>query len=217
MDGSCSKGTWVAEAVESAFLFKGLILGFSVAAPVGPIGLLCIRRTLASGRATGFVSGLGAAVADSLYGAIAAFGVTWVTSLLLDQKVIFQLVGGAFMCYLGIRTFLAAPSGTLVESQAGGLFGSFASTFLLTISNPMTILSFAAMFTGLGATSGEGLSSSASLVLGVFVGSAIWWLLLSSAAGAVRGKFDTGSMRLVNRLSGAVILAFGVWALASGL
>lgn len=197
-------------------MLKGLVLGFSVAAPVGPIGLLCIRRTLAGGRAMGFVSGLGAATADAMYGALAAFGVTWITSLLLEQKVVFQLVGGLFLCYLGLRTLLAAPGSEAAQAAGrGGLLGSFASTFLLTVSNPATILSFAAMFTGLGLGAGGGSNSSASLILGVFVGSSIWWLLLSGVAGALRSRFDARALKIVNVVSGIIILAFGALAVAS--
>src|SRR3990172_8990998 len=131
---------------------KGLLLGFSIAAPVGPIGVLCIRRTLAEGRTAGFASGLGAATADALYGSIAGFGLTIVSSFLIDQSHWLQLAGGIFLLYLGIKTFLAKSKETIETGspleKSRGIIGNYASTFLLTLTNPLTILSFIAIFAG---------------------------------------------------------------------
>ena len=195
---------------------QGVIIGFAIAAPVGPIGVLCIRRTLADGRATGFVSGLGAATADAVYGAIAAFGLTLVTDLLLGGASWLRLIGGAFLVLLGVKTFLARPAESAAEARGGGLPGAYASTFLLTLTNPTTILSFAAIFAGLGVGGADDALSAALLVLGVFLGSTAWWLVLSGATGLFRSKLSTGGLRWVNRVSGTVIAAFGVLAL-SGL
>jgi threonine/homoserine/homoserine lactone efflux protein len=198
------------------FLLRGLVIGFSIAAPVGPIGVLCIRRTLAQGRAAGFVSGLGAATADAVYGAVAGFGLTVLSTLLVGQQTSLRLVGGAFLLYLGGRTFLAQPAAQAARANGTGLMGAYASTFLLTLTNPMTILSFAAIFAGLGLGPGtRSYASAAALVAGVFLGSAAWWLILSSSAGAVRGSFTPGGLRWVNRLSGAVMALFGVAAITS--
>lgn len=206
------------------FFLKGLLLGFSIAAPVGPIGVLCIRRTLANGRAAGFVSGVGAATADAMYGSIAAFGLTVVSSFLTSQETVLRLVGGAFLCYLGVKTLLAQPAeraataeGTCPERRRrDGLAGSYASTFLLTLTNPMTIISFVAVFAGLGFVSGDSdFVAAASLVLGVFGGSAAWWLLLSSSVALFRARFDLRALLWVNRVSGFVILSFGALALRS--
>jgi threonine/homoserine/homoserine lactone efflux protein len=191
---------------------QGLILGFSIAAPVGPIGVLCIRRTLAEGRAAGFMSGLGAATADAIYGSIAAFGLTIISSILVEQKIWLGLIGGAFLCYLGIRTLLAAPARDAALAQGQGLLGAYASTFFLTLTNPMTILSFAAMFAGFVRGSSD-FVTSAMLVLGVFIGSAAWWLMLSGGVGLLRARFDLNAMRWVNRFSGIIILMFGVLVL----
>lgn len=188
---------------------QGVVLGFSIAAPVGPIGVLCIRRTLAEGRASGFVSGLGAATADAIYGSIAAFGLTIISAVLIEQKMWLGLIGGAFLCYLGIRTFLALPAQSVAVAQGQGLVGAYASTFFLTLTNPMTILSFAAIFAGFVRGNGDGLSS-VMLVLGVFLGSAIWWLMLSGGVGLLRAQFDLKALRWVNRISGIIIIAFGV-------
>jgi LysE type translocator len=121
---------------------RGLVIGFSIAAPVGPIGVLCIRRTLADGRAAGFFSGLGAATADALYGAVAAFGLTAISSVLIGQATWLRLGGGLFLCYLGIKTFLARPAAEATPARATGLIGAYVSTLLLTLANPTTILSF---------------------------------------------------------------------------
>jgi threonine/homoserine/homoserine lactone efflux protein len=193
---------------------RGFIIGLSIAAPVGPIGILCIRRTLAEGRLTGFLSGLGAATADMLYGAVAAFGLTVVTDLLIGQAGWLRFVGGGFLLYLGIRTFLAKPAERAGQASRSGLFGSYLSIFLLTITNPMTILSFVAIFAGLrlGETGGDYLSAT-MMVLGVFLGSASWWLGLSLGVGLLREKFTPAWMVWVNRISGMIITGFGVVAL----
>jgi threonine/homoserine/homoserine lactone efflux protein len=194
--------------------FRGLIIGFSIAAPVGPIGVLCIRRTLADGRAFGLVSGLGAATADAMYGCVAGFGLTFISGVLIDQQSWLCLFGGLFLCYLGIKTLLSKPAEQAATASGTGLFGSYASTFLLTITNPMTILSFAAIFAGLGLANTDGSYASALiLVLGVFLGSAAWWLLLSGGVGLFRDKFNTQGLLWVNRISGVIILVFGMIAL----
>jgi threonine/homoserine/homoserine lactone efflux protein len=202
--------------MDISFLLRGLIIGFSIAAPVGPIGVLCIRRTLAEGRASGLVSGLGAATADAIYGCIAGFGLTFVSNFLVSQQVWLRLVGGVFLCYLGLKTLLAKPAEQAASATGTGLAGAYASTFLLTLTNPMTIISFAAIFAGLGlAASGESYRSAAVLVLGVFMGSALWWLVLSGGVGLFRAKFDPRGLQWVNRISGAVITGFGLFALLS--
>jgi len=202
--------------MDIGFLLRGLIIGFAIAAPVGPIGVLCIRRTLAGGRAAGLVSGLGAATADAVYGCIAAFGLTFISSLLVGQQGWIRLVGGIFLCYLGLRTVLATPSEEPVHARDGGLLGAYASTFLLTLANPMTILSFTAIFAGLGIGSAAGnYASAALLVLGVFTGSALWWLILSSGVSMFRTKLGVASLRWVNRISGMIIVGFGLLALWS--
>jgi threonine/homoserine/homoserine lactone efflux protein len=137
----------------SLFFLKGLLLGFSIAAPVGPIGLLCIQRTIANGRRSGLVTGLGAATADGLYGAVAAFGLTTISGFLVGQQIWLRLIGGLFLLYLGSRTFLSKSAERAASSIHKNLFRDYASTVFLTITNPMTILSFAAVFAGLGLAS----------------------------------------------------------------
>ncbi len=202
--------------MDVGLFLEGVIIGFAIAAPVGPIGVLCIRRTLAEGRASGFVSGLGAATADAVYGAIAAFGLTLITDFLLGGASWLRLVGGAFLLFLGVKTFFARPAERAAEARGSGLPGAYASTLFLTLTNPTTILSFAAIFAGLGVGAASDALSAALLVLGVFLGSAAWWLMLSGGIGLFRSKFSTGGLRWVNRVSGTIIAAFGVLAL-SGL
>ena len=201
-----------------ALFIKGLIIGFSIAAPVGPIGILCIRRTLNDGRLSGFLSGMGAATADAVFGSIAAFGLTFLTSFLVEQQNWLRLLGGIFLIYLGIKTFLAEPPEQNGENRApkGGLLQAYASTFFLTLTNPMTVISFAVIFAGLGlAQNSGGYDSAGLLVLGVFSGSALWWLLLSAGFGLLIKKINYQTLIWINRFSGAVIAAFGIFALIS--
>ncbi len=196
------------------FFLRGLIIGFSIAAPVGPIGVLCIRRTLAQGHVFGFVSGLGAATADAIYGCIAGLGLTFISSLLIHQQIWLRLIGGAFLCYLGVKTFMSLPAEQAAKAKGNSLVGAYASTFLLTLTNPMTMLSFAAVFAGLGVASPRGNYTLAIiLVLGVFTGSALWWLMLSGGIGLFRTKLTPRRLQWVNRISGVLITAFGLLAL----
>jgi len=204
--------------MESSLFIKGFIIGFSIAAPVGPIGILCIQRTLSGGNVQGLVTGLGAATADALYGFIAAFGLTFISNFLVDQSIWFRLIGGLFLCYLGVRAFLKKPPEQTVSVANSTNLSAYGTTFFLTLTNPMTILFFAGIFAGLGIVSESIHYASAGLmVIGVFAGSAAWWLLLSGATGLFRSKISEGKLALVNKISGFVILAFGVVALMSAV
>ena len=190
---------------------RGLLIGFSIAAPVGPIGVLCIRRTLTEGRLAGFLSGMGAASADMFYGAVAAFGLTAIQDVLLGQSDWLRLVGGTFLLYLGVKTFLAKPAEQAAKSSRGGLFGAYLSTFFLTITNPITILSFIAIFAGLRLAETDGNYTTAStMVLGVFLGSAAWWFTLSFVVGLLRDRFNTSWKIWINRIAGMIIFSFGI-------
>ncbi len=197
------------------FLVKGVIIGFSIAAPVGPIGVLCIRRSLAEGRKTGFVTGLGAATADALYGCVAGFGLTAISSFLVGQKVWLGLLGGLFLCYLGIRTFITKPADKPAEVGGSGLLSAYLSTFFLTVTNPMTILSFVGVFVGFGLGASADYLSAATLVAGVFIGSGLWWLLLSSGVALLRSRVNSTWMSAVNRASGGIMFAFGIYSLST--
>lgn len=206
--------TTLSTPLELKLFIKGIILGFSVAAPVGPIGILCIRRTLEYGRLSGFVSGLGAAFADIIYAIIAAFGLTFISNILTAGQTGFQLAGGLFLLYLGRKTFLAKPRANLNQPAHTSLLNDFFSVFFLTVTNPVTILAFLGMFAALGFTSTNGnYLQAATLVLGVFLGSASWWLLLSEGITLFRKKVTTQVMQAINRISGGLIFGFGVGVL----
>jgi threonine/homoserine/homoserine lactone efflux protein len=197
-------------------LLKGLIIGLSIAVPVGPIGILCIRRTLTQGRLVGFLSGLGAATADAFYGAVAGFGLTFLSNFLVGQQTGLRLIGGAILCYLGIRTFLSKPVEQGASVEESNLWGAYLSTFFLTLTNPMTLLFFAAVFAGLGVgNAGDHYVSAGILVIGVFTGSGLWWLVLSGFTGLLRGLFNPKRLRWLNRISGLMIIGFGLFAFLS--
>jgi threonine/homoserine/homoserine lactone efflux protein len=202
------------------WLARGLLMGFAIAAPVGPIGVLCIRRSLAEGWLTGFLTGLGAATADGFYGGVAAFGLTAISGVLVAEQGIIRVVGGLLLCYLGVRTLLAKPALEAASARRGrGLLGAYATTVGLTLTNPATIISFAAVFAGLGlaGVANSAIAAPGLLTLGVLLGSACWWLLLSGGVSLLRSRLTTGALRWVNRLSGVVLLGFGVVALVSGI
>ena len=199
---------------------KGLIVGLAIAAPVGPIGLLCIQRALAGGWISGLASGLGAALADTLYGGVAAFGLTLVQDFLFGHRAVIATIGGLALCLLGLRIILAKPSAAAARPRrtAAGLAGDLVGTFMLTLANPLTILSFIAIFAALNtAAASDSYGAAATLVLGVFGGSAGWWLCLSLGIGVVRHRMDEPVLRWISRVSGALILAFGVTAAWHGM
>lgn len=205
--------------MDGAFLVRGMIVGLGIAAPVGPIGLLCIQRTLTHGWPAGLASGLGAASADALYGSVAAFGLALVTTFLVEQRMWLGLAGGAFLLYLGVRTLLSRPAERAAAAADGrSLWAHYASTFALTLTNPMTILAFAAILAGAGLATGAGRPAAAAvMVAGVFLGSALWWLVLSALVTLARGRIGTRALLWVNRAAGLLLIAFGLAALYSVL
>ena len=195
----------------SAGLFaQSLWIGLSIAAPVGPIGLLVIQRTLSHGVVVGLATGLGAAVADAAYGAVGAFGVSVLIGMLQQLRVPLALLGGAFLLWLAWRTWhAAAPTQGAPMAAAPSLLPSFVGTFGLTLSNPATILSFMAIF---GVLAGQGAPASPWLMVGgVLAGSALWWLLLCGAVGVLRRRFDARAQRAVGRVSALMLAAFALW------
>jgi threonine/homoserine/homoserine lactone efflux protein len=203
--------------MDATFLARGLAVGFTIAAAVGPISLLTIRRTLAHGRVYGLVSGMGVALADASYGGIAAFGLTAVTAILVGARVPLAFVGGGFLVWLAIRMVLApAPSREAEVRERPGLVGAFLSIYGLTMTNPMTIISFLGIFTGLGLAGGSGVEA-ALLTIGVFLGSASWWVLLTAIIGRIRHRLTSSVMLWINRVCGAVLFAFGLAAIGVAL
>jgi threonine/homoserine/homoserine lactone efflux protein len=199
--------------MDANFFCKGIIIGFSIAAPVGPIGALCIRRSLTGGSRAGLAVGLGAATADAAYGCVAAFGLTALSAFLVGHRFWLGFLGGMFLCYLGIRTFLSQPAAVAAQAKGDGLLATYVSALFLTLTNPMTILSFVAVFAGFGLGATPDYSAASLLVWGVFLGSTVWWLFLSGVVGRLRARMNAIWMQRVNRVCGGVLLAFGVYAL----
>ncbi|RPI05465.1 MAG: LysE family translocator [Ignavibacteriae bacterium] len=201
--------------MEPIFFLKGLIIGFAMAVPIGPIGIMCIRKTLAEGHSRGLVVGLGAATADSLYGAIAAFGLTFISDMITGQHFWVSLVGGGLLLFLGIRTFRTKRKDPIVPYDNKGLLGSYISAFLLALTNPLTIFAFVAVFAAFGLGHKLVIVSACMLVLGVFAGSCLWFLTLGYVATLFRKKLDAEGIRWVNRISGVLIILSGIAALVS--
>jgi threonine/homoserine/homoserine lactone efflux protein len=196
-----------------SILLKGLIAGITIAVPVGPINIICIQRTLNDGRWKGFASGLGAALADTVYGFIAGFGLTLVSTFIFDNLPVVKLVGGIVILLLGLKMVLAKPKimrkNPVIDTKS--LWRAFTSTFLITLTNPLTIMVFLGIFAGLDlGEHGGSLESSLTLISGVFLGSMLWWLFLSYMINHIRHKFNPRIMLTLNRVSGSVILVFGI-------
>ncbi len=198
------------------FFLKGLLFGFLLAATVGPMWVLCFRRTLALGPLAGFVSGMGIAVADGLYGTVAAFGLTAISGFLLRHSFWIGSAGAIFLLYLGVKTLLAKPAPEGRSEEKTSHSKAFLSTLGLTLANPPTILAFAAIFAGLGLVSSD-YATAALVVLGVFLGSASWWIALAAGAGWLRGRIGPQLFRAINVVSGLSILGFAAWQLAQVL
>ena len=202
--------------MDPSFFVRGLLIGFSVAAVVGPIGVLCIQRTARKGFLYGLVTGLGAATADAMYGGIAGFGLTMLATFLVSQQGWIHIIGGLFLVYLGIKTVFTRPAERAASARADNFLGAYASTLLLTLTNPQTILSFAAIYAGIGVGGGKNGALSATLVVsGVFLGSTLWWCLLSAGISLLRGKLTYRWFLWINRIAGSVIILFGLLALLS--
>ena len=195
-------------------------MGLAVAVPLGPVGFLCLRKSLSQGPMAGFSAGLGAATADALYAAVAGFGITWIADWLLGFKLWLGLGGGLFIIILGIRSLMTVPS--LEETQGGSgngnLMAGLASTFVLTLTNPMTILAFAAIFAGLGLGAGDkSWPAAATMVAGVWSGSVLWWAVVSGLGGIMRGNLGARHFLWINRLVGVGLIALGLVAMGGGL
>ena len=196
---------------------RGLIIGFTIAAAVGPITLLVIRRTIDHGGIYGFASGLGVATADATYGGIAAFGLTAVTTVLVSSHVLLGIVGGAIIVVIGLRTIVARPSGPATDAERPGVVGAFASIYGLTMTNPLTIVLYAGVFAGIGLAAGSSFLDAAILTLAVWLGSALWWVCLCAPVAWLRERVSTRILLWVNRVSGAALVAFGVIAVVVAL
>jgi len=198
-------------------ILNGVLIGIVVAAPIGPVNLICIRRTLAYGRTNGFVSGLGAATGDAVFASVAAFGLTAASSMLVSVGDWLQAFGGLFLVGLGIHTFLSHPTDndSVSTNSTGKLAAAVVATFILTITNPATMLGFIAIFGGVGGliTTEPSLMTATLLVVAVFVGSALWWLGVTLTVGLLRHRMTGQTLILINRISGILIVSFGVFVL----
>ena len=201
--------------MNASFFVRGLLLGISIAATVGPMRILCIQRTLYKGQRYGLVSGLGIATADAIYGCVAGFGLTAISQFLVSQQLWFRLLGGLFLVYLGIKTLLSKPPERAIEAKkADNFITAYLSTLLLTLTNPLTILSFAAIFAGIGVGSAsKSYASASTVVLGVFLGSTLWWCILTSIISLLRKRFTPVWLLWINRASGVIIGVFVIIAL----
>lgn len=193
---------------------KGIGVGFAVAAPVGPIGLLCIKRTLQNGRMAGLCSGLGAATADAIYGVMVAAGFA-ATGVLVAHAGAMQMFGGGLIVVLGllsVRTFVSGAQRDAADvAHRTGLLAAFGSTFVLTLSNPMTILAFVGLVAGLSASSSTNVGGAFVLVAGVFLGSLLWWVLLVTGAAQARSYATGATLRWLDLVSGLVLTVWGAW------
>lgn len=198
------------------YILKGFFIGFAIAIPVGPIGLLCIRRTLANGRFSGIMSGLGAATADGIYGTVAAFGITFVSDFIVAYQMPLRFIGGLFLCYLAYKAFFSPVVMTVAVKREHNPVSDYFTTMLLTLTNPVTIFAFAAVFAavGVGVAASSYVHASA-VVLGVMAGSATWWTTLSSLVSIFASKCTAHNIRLINRVSGVGMGLFGIAVLIS--
>lgn len=186
-----------------------------MAVPVGPIGIMCIRRTLTEGRLRGLIIGIGAATADLLYGCIAAFGLTIISDTLVSQRIWIRLAGGILLLFLGIRTYRKIPADPKIPVNNNGIFRTYFTAFLITLTNPLTIFVFLAVFAALGLGSDLANFSASALVGGVFIGSGLWFLVLSSVTTLFRKKLDLEGLGWVNKIAGILIIISGIIVMIS--
>jgi threonine/homoserine/homoserine lactone efflux protein len=192
-------------------LLLGMLIGLMVAVPVGPLGLLCVNRALSRGPLFGLFSGMGVATADALAAGITALGMTLVSDLLIYHQAMLRVVGGLFLCYLGIKIYRTKPATPAPAGEVGSLARGYATTFLLTVSNPVTFLSFVAIYAGWGVRSLSGRYLAAALLAGgVFAGSVLWWLALAVGLVFFHDRFSHGVLGWIHKISGAAITLAGI-------
>jgi len=201
--------------MELTFFLKGIAIGFIMAIPIGPIGIMCIRKTLTEGRLSGLIIGLGAATADLFYGCVAVFGLTVISDTLSDQRIWIRIVGGALLLFLGIKTFRAQPKDPKLKISGSGRLRSYFTVVVLTLTNPITIFAFIAVFAAFGLGDGLSFFSAVVLVVGVFIGSCLWFFLLTSGTILFRKKLDLVGLKWVNKIAGILIIISGFIVIGS--
>lgn len=195
---------------------KGTVIGLLIAVPVGPVGVLCVHRVITKGKFAGFISGMGAAVADGMYGIVVAFGLTLISNFLIDNRFLIQIFGGIFIIFVGIKIFVTRPVEEIEDNVPNTLFRDFFSTFAVTITNPMTIMGFLAAFAVFDLVNPNRSSFDAwILVSGIISGSCIWWLTLVAVFTFLKSQFNLAYLRVINRLVGVIIGMFGLAVIIS--
>ena len=198
-------------------LIRGVMAGVAIAAPVGPVNILTASRTLLKGPRSGLLSGLGAAAADTVYGSIAGFSISFVIGFLLREERWIRIYGGILLIAIGVWYFQKKPSSLKERRDEGGGHSDFVSTFLLTLTNPTTVLSYLAVLAALGAASRESVWHTVFLVLGIFSGSMTWWIILVMISNRFRNRFNDRTLRWMNRVAGFAIGGFGAASMILGL
>ena len=201
--------------MDLTIFLKGILIGFAMAVPIGPIGIMCIRKTLTEGRLRGLIIGLGAATADLFYGCVAAFGLTIISDTLNSHRFWIRIIGGALLFFLGIKTFLAQPKDPKIKISGSGRLRSFFTVVVLTLTNPLTIFAFIAVFAAFGLGDGLSFISAVVLVAGVFIGSCLWFFLLTSGTILFRKKLDLVGLKWVNKIAGILIIISGFIVIGS--
>lgn len=201
--------------MELTFFLKGIAIGFVMAIPIGPIGIMCIRKTLTEGRISGLIIGLGAATADLFYGCVAVFGLTIISDTLNSQRIWIRIVGSALLLFLGIKTFRAKPKDPKLKISGSGRLRSYFTVVVLTLTNPLTIFAFIAVFAAFGLGDGLSFFSAVVLVAGVFIGSCLWFFLLTSGTILFRKKLDLVGLKWVNKIAGILIIISGFIVMGS--
>lgn len=191
---------------------KCILAGLLLAAPIGPVNLICIKRTLNEGRKAGLVVGLGAAAADAVYGYAAAAGLNFFISYIYEHETVFRWIGGLLIAYLGWLTYRSEPQIRAAEKETGKtLFGLFVGVFLLTLTNPVTIFTYIATFSALGiALLVTSLAKAAFAAFGVFLGSMLWWIILTSVISYLQDKITVKSIGYINKIAGVLIILIGI-------
>lgn len=200
--------------MDPGLFIQGIIIGLTLAVPVGPLSLICIHRTVANGRLHGIVSGLGIATADSFYAAVVFFGLTAVSGLIIGHQVLFRLMAGIVFIYIGIRVFRSIPAAVSPGDGQEPYLRDYLSLLAITIANPLTLIFFITILPGFGVVAqGTELTAALPFVAGVFLGSVVWWIILCGSVGSVRSRLSTGNLHRINRISGILITCFGAMML----
>ena len=201
--------------MDLGLLIQGMIVGLTLAVPIGPISLVCIHRTVANGRLHGIFSGLGVATSDSFYAAVAFLGLTAVSGLIIGHQMVFRLVAGIALVLVGIQVFRSIPTAIRNDANPESYVRDYLSLLAIAAANPLTIIFFITILPGFGVVAhGTTLIAAVPFVAGVFLGSAIWWIILCGSLGSVRSRLSVDNLKWINQISGILITCFGAGMLA---